>query len=136
MDESIRYLILALEGESFAIPITSLLEITVPRNIQKDPKLTEIFEGRYEYRGKLIPVVNLKKILKVPGKAGGSLIVTKSAKGLLGLLVDAASELLEVRQKPAPFPRGVLNPSLNYYSGVLKNREDLVLLLNEDGLMP
>jgi len=136
MEESTRYLILALEGESFAIPITSLLEITVSRNIQKDAKLTEIFEGKYEYRGKLIPVVNLKKILKVTGKAGGSLIVMKSAKGLLGLLVDTAKELLEARQKPAPFPRGVLNPSLRYYAGVLKNREDLVLLLNEDGLMP
>jgi hypothetical protein len=30
----------------------------------------------------------------------------------------------------------VLNPSLPYYAGVLKNREDLVLLLNEDGLLP
>jgi chemotaxis signal transduction protein len=136
MEETRRYLILSLEGESFAIPISSLLEITVPRDIQKDPKLTEVFEGKYEYRGKRIPVVNLKKVLKVPGKPGGSLIVMKSAKGVLGLLVDAAKELLEARQKPAPVPPGVLNPSLPYYTGVLKNREDLVLLLNEDGLLP
>lgn len=136
MEETIRYLVLSLEGEHFAIPITSLLEITVPRNIQKDSKLTEIFEGKYEYRGKLIPVVNLKKVLKVPGNPGGSLIVLKSAKGMLGLLVDTAKELLESRQKPAPVPRGVVNPSLNYYAGVLKNREDMVLLLNEDGLLP
>ena len=136
MEETNRYLILALEGESFAIPITSLLEITVPRNMQKDPKLTEIFEGKYEYRGKFIPVLNLKKILKIPGKAGGSLIVIKSAKGDLGLLVDTAKELLETRQKPVPIPSGVVNPSLAYYAGVLKNREDLVLLVNEDGLLP
>jgi len=29
-----------------------------------------------------------------------------------------------------------VNPSLRYYAGVLRNREDLVLLLNEDGLLP
>jgi chemotaxis signal transduction protein len=136
MEETTRYLILSLEGESFAIPITSLVEITVPRNLQKDAKLSEIFEGKYEYRGKLIPVVNLKKILKVGGKPGGSLIVIKSSKGVLGLLVDTAKELLEARQRPAPLPQGLVNPSMRYYAGILRNREDLVLLLNEDGLLP
>ena len=136
MDDKTRFLIVTLEGESFAIPITSLLEITVPRNIQKDQKLSEIFEGKLDYRGKMIPVVNLKKVLKLPGNPGGALIVVKSSKGVLGLLVDSAKELLETAQKPVPMPRGVLNPSLNYYAGILRNREDLVILLNEDGLLP
>ena len=136
MDDKKRFLIVTLEGESFAIPITSLLEITVPRNIQKDQKLSEIFEGKLDYRGKMIPVVNLKKVLKLPGNPGGGLIVVKSSKGVLGLLVDTAKELLETSQKPVPMPRGVLNPSLNYYAGILRNREDLVVLLNEDGLLP
>ena len=136
MDDKIRFLIVLLEGESFAIPITSLLEITVPKNIQKDQKLSEIFEGKLDYRGKMIPVVNLKKVLKLPGNPGGGLIVVKSSKGVLGLLVDGARELLETSQKPVPMPRGVLNPSLNYYAGILRNREDLVVLLNEDGLLP
>lgn len=136
MDDKTRFLIVSIEGESFAIPITSLLEITVPRNIQKDQKLSEIFEGKLDYRGKMIPVINLKKVLKMPGNPGGGLIVVKSSKGVLGLLVDSAKELLETSQKPVPMPRGVLNPSLNYYAGILRNREDLVVLLNEDGLLP
>ena len=136
MDDKTRFLIVTLEGESFAIPITSLLEITVPKTIQKDQKLSEIFEGKLDYRGKMIPVVNLKKVLKLPGNPGGALIVVKSSKGVLGLLVDTAKELLETAQKPVPIPRGVLNPSLNYYAGILRNREDLVVLLNEDGLLP
>jgi len=136
MEEKTRFLILLLQGESFAIPITSLLEITMLRNIQKDQRLSEIFEGKFDYRGKMIPVVNLKKILKLPGNPGGGLIVVKISKGILGLLVDATKELLETAQKPIPMPRGVLNPSLNCYAGILRNREDLVLLLNEDGLLP
>ena len=136
MDDKTRFLIVTIEGESFAIPITSLLEITVPRNIQKDQKLSEIFEGKLDYRGKMIPVINMKKVLKLPGNPGGGLIVVKSNKGVLGLLVDTAKELLETSQKPVPMPRGVLNPSLNYYAGILRHREDLVVLLNEDGLLP
>lgn len=136
MEEKTRFLILLLQGESFAIPISSLLEITVPRNIQKDQKLSEIFEGKIDYRGKMIPVVNLKKVLKLPGSPGGGLVVVKSGKGVLGLLVDSAKELLETAQKPIPMPRGVLNSSVNYFAGILRSNEDLVLLLNEDGLLP
>lgn len=136
MNDTIRYLILSLEGEGFAIPISSLLEITVPRGLQKDPKLTEIFEGKIEYRGKMVPVVNLKKLLRLAGKPGGALIMMKSAKGMVGVLVDAAKELLEANQVALPVPRGVLNPSLRYYAGILRNRDELVLLLNEDGLLP
>ncbi len=136
MEQTSRYLILSLDGEGYAIPISSLLEITVPRALQKDPKLTEIFEGKIDYRGKMVPVVNLKKLLKLSGKPGESLILMKSAKGMVGVLVDAAQELLESRERPVPVPRGVLNPSHRCFAGVLRNREALVLLLDEDGLLP
>ena len=136
MDNRTRYLILALGGESYALPIARLLEITVPRDIQKNPNLTEMFEGKIEYRGKLIPVLDIKKIFKLPGKLGETLLVVKSAKGMLGLLVDAVTEILDAELKPYPMPPGIINPSLQYYSGILKHKERIVLLLNEDGLLP
>ena len=136
MDETTRFLILSLQGEDYAIRITSLLEIAVPRGIQKDKNLSEIFEGKIDYRGKWIPVVNLKKVLNLPGAPGGALLVMQSGKGVLGLLVDAVSELLDTTQKPAPVPRGVMNSGQKYYTGLLRSKSGLVLLLNEDGLLP
>ncbi len=136
MDDGTRFLILSLEGESYAVPLTRLLEIMVPRDIQRDANLTELFEGKIEYRGKWIPVLNVKKILKLSGKPGSALLVVKSGKGPLGLLVDAVREILDTEQKPVPMPRGVMNPSLQYYNGILRYKEGLALLLNEDGLMP
>lgn len=136
MNEGTRFLILSLEGENYAIPITRLLEITVPRNMQKDSNLTAVFEGKFEYRGKLIPVLNIKKVFKLPGAPGMTLLVVKSSKGTLGILVDAVMEILDTEQKPVLMPKGVVNPSLRYYSGILRHKETLVLLLNEDGLLP
>jgi chemotaxis signal transduction protein len=52
------------------MPITRLLEIAVPQAIKKDTNLTEVFEGKFEFRGKWIPVLNIKKILRLPGKPG------------------------------------------------------------------
>jgi len=60
----------------------------------------------------------------------------QSDKGTMGLLVDEVTEILDSAQKPAPLPAGILNPSVRYYSGILRHRDNLVLLLNEDGLLP
>jgi len=136
MDEGTRYLILSLQGEGYAIPISRLLEITVPRDIQKDKSLSEVFEGKCEFRGKFVPVLNLKKIFNLSGNKGAALLMVQSAKGTIGLLVDEVSEIFDTAQKPAPVPTGVLNPSMRYYGGILRHRDSLVLLLNEDGLLP
>lgn len=135
MDEGTRFLILSLDGGRYAIPITRLLEITVPRGIQKDANLTTVFEGKFEFRGKWIPVLNAKKIFKLPGKAGSALLVVKGAKGILGILVDAVTEIIDTDQTPVPVPKGVLNPTLRFYAGILRHKGDLILLLNEDGLL-
>ena len=136
MDEGTRFLILSLAGESYAIPITRLLEITVSHGILPDANLTEVFEGKFEFRGRLIPVLNIKKVLKIPGQAGTALLVVKSGKGILGILVDAVLEILDSAQNPVPLPAGVVNPSLPYYRGILRHKDNLVIVLNEDGLLP
>lgn len=128
-------MILSLDGGSFALPITKLVEITVPRGLQTDDKLTSIFEGKLEFRGKWIPVLNVKKIFKLPSAAGSVLLVVNGMKGLLGILVDAVVEILDTDQKPAAVPHGIMNPSQNYYSGILRHKGQLILLLNQDGLL-
>lgn len=135
MEERTRFVILSLEGQRYAIPLASIVEITVARDIQRDRSLTEVFEGKAEYRGKLMPVLNAKKLFRLPGLAGNILLVLKSSKGLVGFLVDAVAEILETDRKPAPFPPGVVNPSLTYYRGILKHQDGLVLVLNEEGML-
>ncbi len=108
----------------------------MPRALQKDANLTEMFEGKIEFRSKLIPILNIKKVLKLSGALGETLLVVKSVKGTVGLLVDAVTEILDTEQKPVVMPKGVINPSLQYFSGILRHKDNIVLLLNEDGLLP
>jgi purine-binding chemotaxis protein CheW len=136
MDDRNRFLILSLSGESFALPVTKLLEITSSRTHQQDPTLTAMPEGKVEFRGRLIPALDVKKIFKLPGTLGETLLVIRSVKGMVGLLVDAVTEILDTEQKPVAIPKGVSNPRFPYFSGILRYKESLVLLLNEDGLLP
>ncbi len=130
-----RFLVLSLDGDGYAVPIEGLLEIAVPRDMLKDGSLTDSFEGKFEYRGKWIPVLNLKKVFKLSGNPGSALLVIKSGKGDLGLLVDAVMEILDTEARPLPVPRGVMNPSLPYYRGILRHKGGLIFVLNEDGLL-
>jgi chemotaxis signal transduction protein len=135
MDESSRFLILSLEGGKFAIPISRLVEITVPRGLQKDDGLPSAFEGKIEFRGKWVPVLDVKKSLNLPGKPGPVLLVVKGAREMLGLLVDAVTEIVDSQQKPSPLPAGVMGPVQHMYDGVLRSKGELILLLNEHGFV-
>ncbi len=135
MGTETRFLILSLDGESYAIPIDRVAEITVPLDLQRNGKLTEVFEGQVEYRGKRLPVLNLKKTFKLSGELGNVLLIVKSGKGDIGMLVDAVTEILDTDKKPIPMPTAVVNPSLPYYRGILRHKGGLVLLLNEDGFL-
>lgn len=138
MDEGTRFLILSLEGDNYAIPISRLVEITVPNKLRKDPDLSDAFEGTFEFRGTPIPVLNVKKCLKLPGKPGKTLLVVKSGKGMMGILADAVTEIVdaEPRKGVVPMPAGVIDAGTQCYRGVLRHKEKLLLLLNEDGLVP
>ena len=135
MGTETRFLILSLDGESYAIPIARVAEITVPRDLQKNGKLTEMFEGEVEFRGKRLPVLDLKKMFKLSGAPGSVLLIVKSGKADIGMLVDAVTEILDTDKKPLPMPPAVLNPSLRCYRGILRHKGNLVLLLNEDELL-
>ncbi len=135
MAESTRFVILSLEGDKYAIPLSSVVEITALQGLERDRNLTEIFEGKTEFRGKRLPVVNIKKLLRVEGLPGRILLVLKGAKGMFGLLVDAVAEILETDKKAVPFPSGVMNPTMAYFRGILRHGDALVLLLNADGLL-
>ncbi len=135
MDDGKRFLILSLRGEGYAVPITKILKITTPRGIQKDAKLSDIFEGEIEYQGKWIPVVSLKKVFKISEKPGDTLLVVRGSKGDLGILVDNVIEILDTEQDLAPMPSGVIDRGIPYYRGILRYKENLVPVLNEDGLL-
>lgn len=135
MEDVTRYLIVSLDGEGYAVPVARVAEIATSQGLEPDRNLTAAFEGKIEFRGRRIPVLNLKKLLRLQGEAGKAMLVLRSEKGEVGILVDAVTEILDTDKQAIPLPPGVINPSLRYYRGILRHRGGLILLLNEDGLL-
>src|SRR6266704_7001747 len=85
--------------ETYGVPITSLHEIVRIPEITAVPDAPEYIEGVINLRGKIVSVIDLRKRfgekeLTVDRK--NRVIVVEVDKKLVGLIVDAASEVLKL----------------------------------------
>ncbi|MBS2969004.1 chemotaxis protein CheA [Metabacillus sp. KIGAM252] len=106
----ISVLLVELEKEKYAIPISSVIETAV---IRKEDIMNAHNQKVIDFRGKIVPLVFLKQIFDVPHAEAEdseflSMVVVKKGERLAGLVVDSFIGQLEV----------VLKPLGNYLNGV------------------
>jgi len=120
--------------ETFGVPIHLVHEIVRIPEITAVPDAPEYIEGVINLRGKIVSVIDLRKRfgekeLTVDRK--NRVIVVEVDKKLVGLIVDAASEVLklppaEIENPPNVFKEG----ELNYVTGVGKLKGRLIILID------
>jgi purine-binding chemotaxis protein CheW len=120
--------------ETFGVPIGLVSEIVRVPEITVVPEAPECVEGVINLRGKIVPVVDLRKRFREPtisaSKRNRILVVEAEGKPV-GLMVDAASEVLkippsEVENPPDLFAEG----EVNYVTGVGKLAGRLIILID------
>ncbi len=121
-------------GETFAVPIGLVHEIVRVPEITAVPEAPGCVEGVINLRGKIIPVVDLRKRFgEAPASRGkkNRILVAEVEGKLVGLMVDAASEVLKLPPSEIEAPPNVFeNDELNYVTGVGKLGERLVILVD------
>ena|SRR5579872_2351011 len=120
--------------ETFGVPISLVHEIVRVPDITSVPDAPDCIEGVINLRGKIVSVVDLRKRfgekeIKVHKK--NRILVAEVEGKLVGLIVDAASEVLkvppsEIEQPPNVFEEG----ELNYVTGVGKMKDRLVIMVD------
>ncbi|MBI5233620.1 MAG: purine-binding chemotaxis protein CheW, partial [Deltaproteobacteria bacterium] len=94
--------------EEFSIPITKVQEIIRMPEITKVPRTPDFVEGVINLRGKVIPVVDLRKRfgLDVSEKSSDTRVIVVDSSGkIVGFMVDAVTEVLRLSAstvEPAP----------------------------------
>ena len=126
----------ALAGETFALPVASVLEILRVAGITRVPHAPRIVRGVTNMRGKVLPVVDLRVRLGLETAELGpqSRILVASSRGrLLGLLVDAVQQVERIDRNAvqAP-PADVMTAQSQYIIGVSQLGTRLVILLDVD----
>ena len=126
----------ALAGETFALPVASVLEILRVAGITRVPHAPRVVRGVTNMRGKVLPVVDLRVRLGIEAAEitpQSRILVAASRGRLLGLLVDAVQQVDRIdRNAVQPPPPDVMTAQSHYLIGVSQLGERLVILLDVD----
>jgi purine-binding chemotaxis protein CheW len=125
-------------NEEFGIDILRVQEIIRSQQLTRVPNSPDFMEGVMNLRGKIIPVIALRRrfgLEKVAPDKQNRIVVVEIQGTTLGLIVDAVSEVLRIpADRVEPPPRlGIVERE--YVSGVGKLGDRLLILLDTDRLM-
>lgn len=126
-------------NEAYAVNIARVHEIIRLQQITVIPGAPACVEGVINLRGKVIPVLDLRKrfSLHVSEHTRASRIVVVEINGqTLGLIVDGVSEVLRVApdriEPPSPLVTGI---DSRYLRGIAKLDDRLIVLLDLDQVL-
>jgi purine-binding chemotaxis protein CheW len=122
-----------LGTEEFGVDILKVQEINKMMSITKIPNAPAFIEGVINLRGKIIPIVDLRKRLgfrEQPYDKSTRIIVVELEGLVLGFIVDSVSEVLRIPANTIePPPSMVAGIESEYIEGVGKLDDRLLILL-------
>jgi purine-binding chemotaxis protein CheW len=134
MEKELQVVGFRVGRETFGVPIALVREIVRVPEITSVPNAPEYIEGVINLRGRIIPVVDLRKRFgdKTPERSKKNrVVVVEMETRAIGLLVHSASEVLRILPSEIEAPQNVFQEGeLNYITGVGKLKGRLVILLD------
>jgi purine-binding chemotaxis protein CheW len=120
--------------ETFGVPISLVHEIVRVPDITSVPDAPECVEGVINLRGKIISIVDLRKRFgekEIRSNKKNRILIAEVDGKRVGLVVDAASEVLKVPQAEIETPPNVFEEGeLNYVTGMGKLNGRLIILID------
>lgn len=123
-----------LTGEEYGVDVRMVQEIIRVTEVTQVPRAPEFIKGVINLRGRIIPVIDLKKKLglgEVAIERQTRVVVIRVRDRLIGLLVDGASQVLKVPVSTIEAaPEEVIEIDANYIRGVAKLDKRLIILMD------
>ncbi len=129
---SVQLLTFKLDDQEYALETVDVVQVTRMVAMVRPPKTSEIIEGMFNLRGKVIPVVDIRKLFGLPAKThdlNTQLLIARADAHTLALAVDVVSEVLALPSSNLEAPEQIGVPS-EYLSAVGKIGSRLILILN------
>ena len=126
-----------LSNEEYGVEVLKVREIIRLPTITQMPNTPHYVEGIINLRGKVIPIVSMRKRFGLPEAdyTNHSRIMGMDvAGGLTGFIVDGVSEVIRIRsneiQPPPPMISGNLDQE--FIMGVFNHAEQLLIIMDID----
>lgn len=123
-----------LAGELYGVDINWVREILTPQRITRVPHVAPFVEGVINDRGRVVPVIDLRKRLKLPaGEISRStrIAIVEVETVTVGMIVDSVSETFRLSTSQVePASPVIVGVDADYLLGVARVDERLVILLD------
>lgn len=128
-----------LGERDFALDIRRIIEIIYFRPITPMPEAPEFVEGVVDLRGKVIPVIDLRKLIKMAETGKGPsdhILIIRLQKRMVGVLVDKVQEVLRFELKKVQSPQAFLGKNSSpHLKGVYRKDGKLIFILSMENIL-
>ncbi|KAB1441136.1 chemotaxis protein CheW [Pseudodesulfovibrio senegalensis] len=131
-DELIQLVTFSIGVEEFGVDILQVQEIIRTMEITNVPRAPDFVEGVINLRGKVIPIVDLRKRFGLEGREHDKhtrIIVIEISMMIVGFVVDSVSEVLRIPANTVEPPPPVVSGLESEYIEGVGNMDDRLLVL-------
>jgi len=132
--EELQLVSFNIGSEEFGVEILKVQEINRMVDITKVPQAPHYVEGVINLRGKVIPIIDLRKRFNLEIKEydkNTRIVVVDINGSIMGMIVDAVSEVLRLPADTIePPPELVTDINSEYIKGVAKLQDRLLIFLD------
>jgi purine-binding chemotaxis protein CheW len=129
-----QLVIFSLAGESYGVDIGTVNEIIRPQEITRVPRTPRFVKGVINLRGKVITVVDLRKVFDLPvGESTKEtrIVVVDILGQQVGIMVDAVTEVLRIPADSVEPPSSMISSvDSDYLLGIAKLENRMITLLD------
>ncbi|ATW25642.1 chemotaxis protein CheW [Candidatus Formimonas warabiya] len=128
-----QFVLFKMVGELYGINITCVSEIIRMQQVTKIPKTPDFVEGIINLRGRIIPVIDLKKQLDLGGVEQTNdtrIIVVSIDQETVGLIVEEVTEVLTLPSESIEHISSMETKiNLGFIQGIGRWNDKLIILL-------
>lgn len=135
----IQEVIFKLNNDDFGLEIMNVNEIIRMQELTSMPNTSAYILGVTNIRGKVIPVISMKKILGMEESSDDDrtrIIVASLGEKTYGFKVDSVSEIIKIEEEQIDKQEGIgEDAEKNYIFGIAKLDERLVKLIDLEKIL-
>lgn len=137
-EDELQLVTFRLASEEYGLPITKVQEINRLLPVTKLPQTPSFMEGIINLRGRIIPVIDLRKRfqLSITEHDDDTRIVVVEMNGqTVGVTVDAVKEVVRLSTANIETPPASIAVDSRFINGVGKTDDRLIILLDIDQVL-
>lgn len=125
-----KLILFNLDNKPFGLDVTAVQEILPQVAVRQVPRSAEYIQGVFDFRGKIIPLINLRQLLSLAHVSHiGNVIVVRHHSQLMGLIVDKVLAVLTDQDQIKQVEWKQLTAD-TYVQGFVEHKEMQVAVLN------